>query len=139
MVVVPRTHWLVLLTALIIAPPVLARILGSGVASFGMFTHFVRYHLDISMRASDGVNQRVPVARLVPHLSRDARRVIAPAERWFIDETHVELLGRGLEDIGRVVCELMPDAKSVRVRLIRRELNGVTLSDLTTELTCHPK
>jgi hypothetical protein len=120
---VPRAC-IVLALLLSAALPALSTVTGSSVGAFRMFTDLTHYHLTVHRMSDPGAWSVVPLDRLAPHLGRDARRVILPAQQWALGETNSELLAGGLEDIGRLVCELERDARAVEVTLFRERTDG---------------
>ena len=108
-------YGLLLLAAL---PPFVARALGSGPFAFAMFTRVERYHLEVHAELP-GRSRRLSLSELEPHLSRDARRVVLPAEGYGFGQEQVQLLAHALPDIARLVCELEPTASRVLLRLFR--------------------
>jgi hypothetical protein len=118
----PRRGALVVLLALACAPPLLLQAFGDGPGSFAMFTRPERYRLRVLSTRADRSRVYVPLARLAPHLGKDARRIIIEAEDWYVGETHVALLASGLGDLGRLVCQLEQDALTVDVVLERASI-----------------
>jgi hypothetical protein len=104
------------LLLLAISPPFVARALGSGPFAFAMFTRIERYHLELDAELPGGW-RRLSLSELSPHLSRDARRVLLPAQGYGFGQEQVQLLAQALPDIARLVCELEPTARSVSLRL----------------------
>jgi hypothetical protein len=102
-----------------------------------MFTELRRCRLTLYTNSRDGTRQRFALRELVPDMSRDARRVLAPAEAGFIGETNVELLVGGLGHLGRLVCQLDPRAKSVELRLARAQLTGAALPEVHPVHLCN--
>src|SRR5688572_22768760 len=74
----PSAPLLGLLLLLALVPPLLAQTAGETVGSFAMFSAVDRYRLELAVRSPGGVRE-VPLRRLAPHLSRDAKRIILPA------------------------------------------------------------
>jgi hypothetical protein len=114
----PPRWALVALLALFTLPPFLARALGSPIGDFAMFSRIGRYHLELSIVTAE-VETEVPVRELKPHLSRDARLIILPAASNGFGQDQTDLLEAGLPDIGRLLCQLRPEASSAKVRLGR--------------------
>jgi hypothetical protein len=113
----------VLLFALATLPPFVARALGSPVGDFAMFSRIGRYRLELSVLEPTG-SETISRAELAPHLSRDARPVILPAGGLGFGDDQADLLEWGLSDLGRLLCELRPDAVSATVRLGRSALGA---------------
>ena len=107
-------------------PPFLARALGSGPLSFGMFAEVERYHLEIRAELAAG-SRRLRLAELTPHLSRDAARVVLPAEGYGFGHEQVQELRAALPDLALLVCQLEPTASSVTLHLFHAP---VSASDL---------
>jgi hypothetical protein len=118
----PRPVLLGLLT-LAVAPPFLALLSGSSVGAFGMFARLERHHLEIDVVLPSG-SRRFALRRLAPHLSRDARRIVLPADGYPLGADQVELLAGGLHDLGRLTCELETAATLARVRFYRGRPGG---------------
>jgi hypothetical protein len=114
----PPRWALVALLALFTLPPFVARALGSPIGDFAMFSRIGRYHLELSIVTPER-ETIVPVRELKPHLSHDARLIILPAASNGFGQDQTDLLEAGLADIGRLLCELRPDARTARVRLGR--------------------
>jgi hypothetical protein len=124
-----------LLVVLALAPPFVLRAFGSGVGSFSMFTGPVRYHLRIIVERPDGGREQFPVRALEPHLGRDARRIVLPAEQWFVGETHAELVAGGLDDLGLLVCRLRP-ARAVDIVMDRHSVDDDTMLGQVAHVRC---
>ena len=116
--------------------PVLTRVGGAKIGSFGMFTEHERCRLTVTREAADGTHAAVPIAHLAPHLGRDARRVILPAGEGAIGETQIGLLAGGLDDIGRLVCAIEPGARAAEVALQRFRLDGRPLASGEARVPC---
>lgn len=119
-----------------VAPPVVGFATGTRVGSFRMFTEPVEYRLTIHRFAGDGFPTAVPPDTLAPHMSRDARRIVASAARFSRGETNALLLEGGLDDVASLVCELHGDARGVSVLLERRTLDGEPLPDARADVRC---
>lgn len=119
-------------------PPFVARGLGTGLGAFSMFTRIERYHLELFSRRSADANseERVLVGTLAPHLSPDAQQVILPAAGYGFGQEQVEELSRGLPDLGRLLCELRPDAESSRVALSRGLVREHVMTTLEVQVPC---
>src|SRR5262249_19572558 len=124
------------LLAALAAWPLLFRLGGSTVGSFGMFTGFVRYRLSVRALGPDGAAADVPLFRLAPHMGRDARRIIVPAAAGAFRETHVALLASGLDDLGRLACRTEGAASAIDVRLARWRLDGTALPEARARVDC---
>jgi hypothetical protein len=114
----PSRPVLVGLLLLAVVPPFLARALGSGLFAFGMFTRIERYHIEVHARTAID-ERKVQLRSLAPHLSHEARRILIPADGYAAGTEQIELVEGGLADVGRLVCELTPEAISVRIDLFR--------------------
>ena len=114
----PPRWALVALLALFTLPPFLARALGSPIGDFAMFSRIGRYHVQLSIVTPAG-EAPVPLRELGPHLSRDARLIILPAASNGFGQDQTDLLEAGLADIGRLLCQLRPEARTAKVRLGR--------------------
>jgi hypothetical protein len=88
-----------------------------------MFTRVERYHLELSAELPGG-SRRILPSELEPHLSRDARRVVLPAEGYGFGQEQVQLLAQALPDLARLACELEPSARSVSLRLFHAPVTG---------------
>ena len=131
----PRSIWLVLIVLATLGPPLLLRALGTGVGSFSMFTQPIRYHLRIVLEQRDGKLEPFPVRQLDGHLGRDARRIVLPAQDWFVGETHAELVAGGLVDLGALVCRLTP-ARAVNVVLDRDDISHHRMIGQVARVPC---
>jgi len=131
----PPRALLVGLTFLAVAPPFVAQAYGTFVGAFAMFTRLERYHIAASVRTPSG-EQPVALRSLAPHLSKEAKRVILPAQGYAIGADQVDLVAGGLGDIARLVCELRRDAASARVELDRGPLSQPATSRTQAELPC---
>jgi hypothetical protein len=100
-----------------------------------MFSALERYRLIIAVRSSAG-ERRLPLSRLTPHLSYDARRIILPAASGGLGRDQTSLLAAGLPDLARLVCQLEADATSVRLTLLRGPVRARELSPTELELSC---
>jgi hypothetical protein len=117
----PHGGWLVALVALMVAPVVAHQLGAPGVGAFSMFTEIREMRLRIRTGAPPRAPEPMSVRTLVPHLGRDARRVLAGADRFGPAETQVELLASGLDDVARLVCAVRPLAARAEVVLeVRR-------------------
>jgi hypothetical protein len=131
----PRAPVLACLLALALSPVVLS-IAGADAGGFGMFTRPMRYRVSILVERPGRPAARVPIASLAPHMSRDARRVLGPADRWTLGETNASLLAGGLDDLGELVCGLRPAATAVRVALERQSLSGTAWPSVRRSVAC---
>jgi hypothetical protein len=131
----PRERWLAVLTLAALLP-LLLRFAGQNLGSFGMFTGFERCRLHVLRRGADGSVAPLLLARLAPHLGRDARRVILPAEEGATGETQVGLLAGGLDDLARLACAVDAGAISVELRLERSRLDGRALPGASASRSC---
>jgi len=99
-------------------PPFVARALHSPVGDFAMFTRIDRYRLELSVLGPSG-REAITRAELAPHLSRDAQLVVLPVGGDGFGSDQGDLLASGLGDLGRLLCELRPQAHLASVRLGR--------------------
>jgi hypothetical protein len=121
------SRWLLsALVLLAVAPPFVARAVGSGPFAFGMFTRVERYHLELHVQEAGGWRE-LELRELAPHLSRDAARVILPARGYGFGQEQVQLLGGALPDLARLACRLRPAARSVRLELFHAPLSVADL------------
>lgn len=115
----PPPRWLLgTLLALAFGSPFLARAAGTMWGGFGMFQRVERYHLELVVHTASG-DASVPLSTLAEHFSRDARRIILPASGQAYGSDQIELVENGLQDLGKLVCALHPEAHSVGLRLSR--------------------
>jgi hypothetical protein len=110
------------LLLLAVAPPFVARALGSGPFAFAMFTEVERYHLELRVLEPTGW-QQLRLSELAPHLSRDAARVVLPAQGYGFGREQVQLLGQALPDLARLVCQLRPTSRRVALDLFHAPVN----------------
>jgi len=110
------------LLLLAVAPPFVARALGSGPFAFAMFTEVERYHLELRVLEPSGWRQ-LRLSELGPHLSRDAARVVLPAQGYAFGREQVQLLRQALPDLARLVCQLRPGARRVTLELFHAPLS----------------
>jgi len=122
----PSRRLLYGLLLLAVLPPFVGRALGSGPFAFAMFTRVERYHLEVRA-ALPGGSRRFSLSELEPHLSRDARRVVLPAQGYGFGQEQVQLLEQALPDIARLVCELEPAASTVSLRLFHAPVTPANL------------
>jgi hypothetical protein len=108
---------------------------GSVVGSFTMFTRIVRYHLELRVR-EDGVERRVSVHSLAPHLSRAARPILLPAEGHAIGADQVDVVAHGLFDLARLLCDLHPRAERARATLTQDPFDTLKTLERAAELGC---
>jgi len=101
-----------------------------------MFSAPEEYRLSIAMLDRDGEWSPLPSMDLAQHMGRDARRVIAGAERWRFGETQVMLLSDGLEDLSVLACRVRPETQRAWVRLERRSVDGASLDGAVFERDC---
>lgn len=126
---------LVLLLAIATLPPFVARALASPVGDFAMFSRIGCYRLELSVRDASG-SVAISGAELAPHLSRDARLVILPAGGRGFGDDQADLLESGLSDLGRLLCELRPNAWSATARLGRSALGAAEFRWSESITTC---
>ena len=131
----PPRALLVALLFLAVAPPFFARACGTSVGAFSMFSRFERHHLELEVVTPSGA-QPLPLARLRPHLSRDARQIVLPAAGYPLGADQVDLLAGGLRDLACLACELEPAARIARARFYRGPVAANELSSTSTELEC---
>jgi len=132
----PRSALLLLVTTLVLGSPLLLQAFGEGPGSFSMFTRPERFRLRILLETPTG-NRPLPVAALGPHLGRDARRIILPAAKGFVGETHVSLLRDDLGSLSKLACELAPDARRAHVILERYRVTNELVSIEGVPAECH--
>ena len=123
------------LLVLATAPPFVAQASGSVVGSFTMFHHIVRYHLDLSVVGSDG-ERRISVRSLAPHLSREARPIVLPAEGYAVGADQVDVVATGLPEFARLLCDLHPDALRASARLVQDPFDARQTLVRSAELPC---
>jgi hypothetical protein len=121
---------------LALLPPLVAQALGETVGSFAMFSVVERYQLKLGVRTPAG-DRRVPLQRLAPYLSNDARRIVVSAESGGAGRDPANILAGGLPDLLRLACELEPEATAARVTLLRGPLRSRQLSPTELELECN--
>jgi hypothetical protein len=123
----------VVVLVVVLCLPLVSRSLGTPVGAFSMFERLERYRLMLFVRTAAG-EREVHLRRLAPHLSHAAQRIVMPAEcnAWGADQ--VQLLAGGLDDLAALVCQLQPEAISVRAELIRTPLR----SNAWTQALEHP-
>jgi hypothetical protein len=133
----PRRWVLLALSLLAFAPPFVAQASGTFVGAFTMFSRLERYHLELGIVTASG-EEPVNLSTLRPHLSRDARRVILPAQGYAVGADQVDVLAGGLVDIARLVCELRPSANAAQVRLYRGPFGRRETALTQAEQPCRP-
>ena len=134
----PPRPVLVALLALALLPPLVAQALGETVGSFAMFSVVERYQLKLSVRTPAG-ERRVPLRRLAPHLSSDARRIVVSAESGGAGRDPANVLAGGLQDLLRLTCAIEPEATAARVTLLRGPLRKRQLSPTELERSCNER
>jgi hypothetical protein len=109
-----------LLSAAIMLPTLLAWSRGSAPASYRMFTRPERLRMVMVVFTPQG-QRNVPLARVAPHLTEDARRVLHArgADGSMIGEVSAEALTAALPGLAALLCELVPDASRADVLLER--------------------
>jgi hypothetical protein len=119
----------ILLTLLVLAlgAPLLAHASSSVVGAYSMFGHLERYHIEVQISGEAGKRQ-VSLRSLAPHLSRDAREMLLPADGNAIGADQVRLVAGGLGHIARLVCAARPDARVVHVRMHRGKMRSSVIS-----------
>jgi hypothetical protein len=130
----PRPVMLGLLL-LAVAPPFLARASGTSVGAFGMFARLEQHHLEIEVLRPSGP-ERLALRRLAPHLSREARQIVLPADGYALGADQVDLLAGGLRDLGRLTCQLDPGVSAARVRFYRGPARSRALAEQRVEVPC---
>ncbi len=131
----PSRLVLAALLMLFALPPFVARALGSPVGDFAMFSRLGRYHLELSVLSAAG-QEAISLRELRPHLSRDARAILTPAAGTAFGQDQADLLEWGLADIGRLLCELRPNAHTASVRLARGPLHAHELTWTESTTVC---
>jgi hypothetical protein len=119
----PPRWALALLSILATVPPFISQASGGVVGSFAMFARLDRYHLDVTVETAGGA-RRVLLSDLAPHLSRDARRMLIPADGYAASAGQAELVQGGLGDLATLVCALYPGESLVRVVMSRGPMDG---------------
>lgn len=127
-----------MLLALSVAPPLVAHATGSVVGAFSMFGHLERYHLEVAAITPAGA-KRLPLRALAPHLSRDAKQMLLPAESYAVGADQVRLVAGTLPSIATLACRLTPAATSVRVVMERAAMRGDEQLEQRVERPCGGK
>jgi hypothetical protein len=130
----PRPVLLALLL-LAVAPPFCARARGTGIGAFGMFARIERHHLELEVVMPSGP-ERFALARLAPHLSRDARQIVLPAAGYPLGADQIDLLAGGLGDLAQLACQLESRGSSARVRFYRGPAGSSELVERRVEVPC---
>lgn len=131
----PAPRVLTALLVLAFAPPFLAQASGSVVGSFTMFNRIERYHLETWIE-TEQAERSVRLRVLAPHLSPEAARILLPAEGYAVGADQVDVVANGLADIARLLCELYPNARGARVRLVRDPFDLARASEQQAKLSC---
>lgn len=131
----PAPRVLITLLVLAFVPPFVAQASGSVVGSFTMFNRIERYHLELWLETPEGERQ-IRLRSLAPHLSRDAARILLPAEGFAVGADQVDLVADGLTDIARLGCALHPVARTASVRMVRDPFDATRASQTRAELAC---
>jgi hypothetical protein len=100
-----------------------------------MFDRVERYHLDLGVKVG-GTERRVSVLSLAPHLSRQARPVLLPAEGYAIGADQIDVVAFGLGDLTRLLCELHPAAERSTARLTQDPFDSTKTRERSAELDC---
>lgn len=116
--------------------PLALQALGVGPGSYSMFTQPVRYQVRMLLTLEDGSRRYLPMERVMPHLGRDARRVVGHAARWFVGESQVTLLASAVDDLGELACRLEPRAKRAAVLLERTTVSYEPLPRTQATVDC---
>jgi hypothetical protein len=109
------------LLLLSVAPPFVSRAFGSYVGASTMYTRLERYHLQLSVQTPTGA-EPVSLRSLAPHMSRDARNTLLPAEGHAVGADQVAIVAGGLGDLAHLLCSTHPQAISARAQLERSGL-----------------
>jgi hypothetical protein len=120
---------------LAIAPPFVAQAMGTFVGAGTMFTQVERYHIEIALTTSRGT-EPLPLHLLAPHLSRDARIIVLPAESHGVGASQVAAVRGGLGDLARLACAVRVDASAVAVTLERDAFDGKPPTAEKVERAC---
>jgi hypothetical protein len=131
----PSRPVLCLLLVLATVPPFVSQATHSVVGSFTMFNRVLRYHLDLEVR-EDGRTRPVTVRSLAPHLSRMSRAILLPADGQAVGADQVDVVANGLGDLTRLLCDVHPNAETVRARLIQDPFDAAQTSERNAERAC---
>ena len=125
----------VLLLATLALP--LAALFGvTEVGGFRMFTRFIEYRVLLFTQADGEPPRRLPAERLMPHLGRDARRILGFAYDFIPGEAAATLVDGGLPDLARLGCKLDPNAARSVAIFERRLPSGQPLPRRAHEMAC---
>lgn len=117
-------------------PPV-ASALGAGeIGGFRMFTRFERAQLSIEAELGDGTRVPIRSSEIGRHAGPDARRTLMPADRGFVGEVAVASLDAALGEIGRLACELRPEARAIELTLYRSNATGAATNTRRERVPC---
>jgi len=131
----PPRPVLCLLLVLATVPPFVSQAAGSVTGAFTMFNRIVRYHVDLRVVGSRG-ERSITVRELVPHLSREARAVLYFADGYTVGADQVDVIAAGLPDLARLLCELFPDAREARARLMQDQFDVTRRTERSVTLAC---
>jgi hypothetical protein len=126
----------VLLVATLVLP-LLALFGVTEVGGFRMFTRFVEYRVALFTEMPGGPPRRMAAERLMPHLGRDARRVVGFAYDFVPGEAAATLIEGGLFDLALIGCKLDPTATRAIAVFERRLPSGQPLPGRAYEARCN--
>ena len=84
----------------------------------------------------EGVERRVDVRTIAPHLSPEARAIVVPAGGRAVGADQVDVVAASLPDLARLICALYPGADSARARLSRDPFDAARESRSSAEVPC---
>ncbi|GAB5549319.1 MAG: hypothetical protein SangKO_090790 [Sandaracinaceae bacterium] len=116
--------------------PALAALEVTPVGGFRMFTEPVRYRLTLFEERRDGTAYQLPVRALLPHATRDARRVLGGSDAFRLGETQARLVAGRLDALAELACRQDPRRARVHVRIEIQDGAGAPLDDRSLERAC---
>lgn len=119
-----------------LALPALAALGVTPVGGFRMFTEPVRYRLTIFEERADGAAYQVSVRAILPHATRDARRVLQGSDRLRLGETQARLVAERLDAIAALVCAQDSRRRVVHVHMEMEDVAGAPLPGRDLERRC---
>lgn len=132
----PTDAALALVLAAILALPVASAAGLTGVGGYRMFTDPVTYRIELRTVDPRGLERHVGDRELLPHVGRDARRVLSRLGQERTGEVHAELVARGAHDLAVLACALHPGAARAVVDVERRDARGRPLPVVHDEVRC---
>jgi hypothetical protein len=134
----PPRPVLAVLLLLATLPPFVAQASGSVVGSYTMFNRIERYHVELGVVLPEG-ERRVLLRSLAEHLTPESRPILLPADGHALGADQVDVVAETLPDLARLCCDLYPEARAARARLLRGPVDATRTREQASELMCAPR